>query len=417
MKFKLFFLLSLIVSYRVFSQTSQTPYSLKGVGEIIYPGTITNTGIGGISVAYPSGINFNITNPACLSINSLTTFEAGFIGETRTLSNDTITQHNSSGNLGYLAICFPVKSGFWSSGFSLMPYSYVNYNILSAELVDGSPDTAKISYKGLGGINSFSWSNGFLFFNSLAVGFKVSYLFGSITDEIIVDLPTTSSYKTAFYAKNNYKDFNFNFGIDYRIPLSKKINLNIGGIYETATDLKVLHSERLDRRAPGTGVIITSDTIYTDKKGSTRLPERIGIGLSFVKSEKWMIGLEYMSQSWSEFRGFDNQSDNLKDSKRYAAGFEIIPNINSMNNYLAHIVYRTGISYTQTPYTLDNSNVNELGLNLGLSLPVGKSSLLNVSFQFGNRDNKADVRITENYFRFSLGLTYNDRWFLRRRIE
>ena len=144
MKFKLFFILSFLISCAVFAQTSQTPYSIKGIGEIIYPGTISNTSMGGISVAYPSAYNFNIANPAFLSINGLTTFEAGFIGETRTLSDDSVTQRNSSGNLGYLAISFPVKSGFRTTGFSLMPYSYVNYYIKTFQLVDGSPDTATV---------------------------------------------------------------------------------------------------------------------------------------------------------------------------------------------------------------------------------------------------------------------------------
>jgi hypothetical protein len=417
MKFRLFFTLSFIISSAAFAQTSQTPYSIKGIGEIIYPGTISNNSMGGISVAYPSAYNFNVANPAMLAINGLTTFEAGFIGETRKLSNDSITQHNSSGNLGYLAISFPVKSGFWSSGFSLLPYSYVNYNILTTQLVDGSPDTAKISYKGIGGVNSVSWSNGFLLFKSLTLGFKVSYLFGSTSYETIIDLSKTSSYQTAFYANNNVKDINFNFGIDYRIPLSKKFDLNIGGIYETANDLNVNRSERLDRRIPSTGVIMSSDTLFYDKKGTVFLPDRIGMGLTFIRNGKWIIGLEYMSQNWSLFRDYYNNTQNMKDSRRYSAGFEIVPDINSMNNYLAHIIYRAGVSYYQTPYILDNSDVNELGLNFGLSLPVGKSSLVNLGFQIGNRDNQADVRIKENYFRISLGLTYDDRWFIRRRIE
>jgi hypothetical protein len=417
MKFKLFLIILPILSCAAFAQTSQTPYSIKGIGEIIYPGTISNTSMGGISIAYPSAYSFNISNPALLSINGLTTFEAGFIGESRSLSNDSITQHNSSGNLGYLAICFPIKSGMWTSGFSLMPYSYVNYYIKTTQMVDGSPDTANISYKGKGGVNSVSWSNGFLFFKTLSVGLKVSYLFGLTSYETIIDLPKTGAYQTAFYASNNVRDINLNIGINYRIPLSKKYNLNIGGIYETANNLNVYRSERLERRRPDTGVVMSSDTILSNQKGSTYLPERIGLGLTLVKTGKWVFGLEYLGQKWSQFKNYYDNNQNLKDSRRYAAGFEIVPNINSMNNYFAHLFYRVGVSYYQTPYILDNSDVNELGLNFGLSLPVGKSSLVNLGFQFGNRDNKADIRIKENYFRISLGISYDDRWFIRRKIE
>ena len=188
MRFRFIFAQLLFVTITCFSQTAQTPYSSKGLGDIIYPGTVNNNGMGGISIAYPSNINFNLINPALLSINSLTTFEVGFTGERRSITSDTLRQNNGSGNLSYLALCFPLVSGHFSTGFSLTPYSYVNYNIKSEIPVIGSTDTVDINYKGSGGVNSLSWSNGVLLFKSLALGVRLSYLFGSITDETVFDL-------------------------------------------------------------------------------------------------------------------------------------------------------------------------------------------------------------------------------------
>jgi hypothetical protein len=119
MKFKFFFVSRLFVSIKGFSQTSQTPYSSKGIGDVIYPGTISNIGMGGITIAYPSSYNFNPSKPALLSFNNFTTVEVGFTGERKAISNGSLTHHNGSGNLNYLSISFPVKNGFWSSGLSL----------------------------------------------------------------------------------------------------------------------------------------------------------------------------------------------------------------------------------------------------------------------------------------------------------
>ena len=70
-----------------------------------------------------------------------------------------------------------------------------------------------------------------------------------------------------------------------------------------------------------------------------------------------------------------------------------------------------------TPYKVNKDQIYDFGINFGVSLPVGQASLVNLALQYGQRDGSLDTSISESYFRISLGLTVNDVWFYRRKIE
>ena len=417
MKNKLLVFLLFWGTVSAYSQSTQTPFSSKGLGEIIYPGTINNLGMGGISIAYPSSYCYNLLNPAMLAINNYTTFDMGAAGETRNISNGSLSQNNTSGDLSFVSLGFPVKRGFWSSGFSLNPYSYLNYNISSREMINNSTDTAVVYYKGTGGINNLSWSNGFLFFKSLAIGAKVSYLFGSNISESVVNIPNKTAYTAALYDQNTVHDINLGLGIDYRLNLSTNYTIHLGGIYETPNTLNIKHTERLERRDVSSGQVKYADSLITNEKGSSYLPERFGAGVSLVRNGKWVFGLEYLAQNWSKYKNFYNSNDGLIDSRRYATGIEFIPNSASLTNYFARVIYRAGVYYNQQQFQVDLNQVNEFGINFGVSLPVSRPSLVNLALQFGSRSSNGKIAINENFIRISLGLTYNDIWFIRRRID
>ncbi|HLF35424.1 MAG TPA: hypothetical protein VI583_14360, partial [Cyclobacteriaceae bacterium] len=123
------------------------------------------------------------------------------------------------------------------------------------------------------------------------------------------------------------------------------------------------------------------------------------------------------AQDWSKYRNFNNSNDNLVNNSRYAGGIEFVPDMNSIDNYFLRAIYRAGFSYATTQYLVGNAPVNEIGINFGVSLPVSRTSLVNLAVQAGNRGNNTDLAIKENYLRISLGFTYNDKWFIRRRID
>ncbi|TAE95888.1 MAG: hypothetical protein EAZ80_08905, partial [Runella slithyformis] len=103
-----------------------SPYSALGIGEQYSSGFSTNNGMGDVGVSSANGLYINPMNPALLVRNRYTTFDVGLLGNYKLLKDSRQQQREFGGNLGYIALSFPAGPK-WSLGFSLKPYSYVNY--------------------------------------------------------------------------------------------------------------------------------------------------------------------------------------------------------------------------------------------------------------------------------------------------
>jgi hypothetical protein len=414
--------LMFFLSFQLMAQTTQSPYTALGIGDIIQPGLVNNMGMGGTTIAYPSNKNFNLMNPAMLGIRGyFTSFEIGFSGERRMITSDTLSQTNGAGNINYIALAFPIKQSRIAAGIGLAPYSYVDYNIISKNEIDGSEEEADVNFKGSGGLNTFFYSTGFNLFKSLALGFKVSYLFGSKTEETIFDIDQPSAFSSALYESTKVSDFLLSFGGTYYLKVGEKSQIFLAGIYELGTDVNATRDERLEQRQKFTGLLLSTDTIVFGLKENVRLPQKYGIGISYAYGTKWLISSDLIIQDWNKYTNPRNEMKYpLVKSYRIGLGAEFIPDAASVSNYFNRMIYRAGVSYELTPYLLNNDQVYDFGINFGVSLPVinrNSPSLVSLAFQYGQRSGGADFSITESYFRLALGFTINDIWFYRRKIE
>ena len=109
----------------------------------------------------------------------------------------------------------------------------------------------------------------------------------------------------------------------------------------------------------------------------------------------------------------------LKDCYKLNAGAEWMPNPMS-RNFLNHVRYRIGAGFT-TPYYYINGQEGpkDFHVTLGFGIPImnvyNSRSILNISAEWQRRS--ADQLITENTFFFNIGLTFNERWFAKWKIE
>lgn len=72
-----------------------------------------------------------------------------------------------------------------------------------------------------------------------------------------------------------------------------------------------------------------------------------------------------------------------------------------------------GLQYEKTPFVFNGEDINDFGINFGVTLPVSNASSIHTSFLFGQRGKTENDLIRERYFRVSLGITFNDRWFTK----
>ena len=114
------------------------------------------------------------------------------------------------------------------------------------------------------------------------------------------------------------------------------------------------------------------------------------------------------------------QSGLLSDRTRVSVGADYAADPNHPSNYLKRVHLRLGAAYA-TPYYKINGHdgPKELALTAGLGLPLlnkwENRSVLNISAQWVHTSAK-DL-ITENAFRINVGLTFNERWFFKWRID
>ena len=82
--------------------------------------------------------------------------------------------------------------------------------------------------------------------------------------------------------------------------------------------------------------------------------------------------------------------------------------------------YRAGAYYRQDPRTSTGTDFNDIGITLGLGMPVilprQQASFVNLALEIGKIGTNSPIE--ETYFRFTAGFTLNDNsWFYKRRFE
>lgn len=419
------------VTADVISQSAASPYSIFGIGTLSNKALVYHNNMGGLGISNGKPWILNNINPALLPLNNFSTFDAGIYTEKRMLSTSDLNQSNTTGGLGYLTFGFPVKSNKWTMAVGLMPYSNVSYNIVTRGTVINHDEAgADYQYKGDGGINQVYLSSGwqiipkFLYF-----GVRAGYSFGTVTDESTITInervyrdeeDTIGIAKTfrssTFNRSSRYSDFLFEGGIYMKKQIGKKMEVNLGFIYELASNMNTTRDETLE--IIDDSPIPPTDTIVYDDKGITFLPQKFGIGLSLSKAYKWTFGIDFYSRDWSQFKSDFGSEQELTQSYEIIIGGEFTPDFFSVNNYFKRATYQFGFNYEQTPVIINNTNIEDIGINFGVSLPVGSASILNVGFKYGQLGTTSNGLIREDYFKINLGMTFNDRsygWYRNQR--
>lgn len=136
--------------------------------------------------------------------------------------------------------------------------------------------------------------------------------------------------------------------------------------------------------------------------------------------------MDYSLQKWSsleapiyESHTYTMRSGFYKDRSKLTAGGEFCNNPMG-RRFFDRIRYRVGASYATPYYTINGQDgPKEISVSAGFGIPIINSannrSILNISGQWVNRS--ADGLIKENTFRINIGLTFNERWFMKWKVD
>lgn len=408
---------------------TNSPYSQYGLGILSDRSQGFSRGMNGVGLALRKGNIVNTLNPASYSaIDSLTMiFDAGLSGQVTSFKEGGKSINANNADFEYAAGCFRLLRNV-GVGFGVLPYSNVGYTYTSNTYVDRETGTIPETYTGSGGLHQVFVGMGWNVLKPLSIGVNASYLWGSYKRSV-GSTGTSSVNSLSKVYSASVSSYNIEMGLQWQQPLNRQDMLTIGVTYGLGHKLGADAECSVYNSDVTTSVVDTTTTVIGN---ALSLPTSFGVGLGWTHADKLFVGADLSLQKWGSepFPSFSKGGTNgagtytlndgqLKDRYRVALGGDYVPSSQS-RHLLNRVHYRFGAGYA-TPYIRVNGQdgPKELSLSAGLGIPLQNSynnrSLLNISFQWAHAS--ADRLITENTFRINLGLTFNERWFAKWRID
>lgn len=410
----------LLLSLASFAQEgTASPYSFYGIGDVRFKGTIESRSMAGIQVEQDS-IHLNLDNPASYSNLKLTTFTVGGTYNSTTLKNSSASEKASRTTFDYLAVGLPM--GKLGVGFGLIPYSSVGYKI---EVVSNEVGGLNTRDFGTGGLNKAFFGASYKIAPNFTVGANVDYNFGRIetTNFQYINGVATGSRELN---RADLSGVSFNFGAMYQTKVSGKLSLYSSLSYRLESKLASNNTRNVAvvDFSSGFDFFAVQSADEDTFNANLTLPSELKIGIGIGESKRWLVGAQFISASEGNLANTYNTNVNSNinvsydKAMKYSIGGYFIPNYNSFTSYAKRIVYRAGIKYEETGMIVNSQSIKDKGVSFGFGLPVtGTFSNVNLGFEFGKRGITSAGLIEENYAKISIGLSLNDRWFVKRKFE
>lgn len=408
---------------------TNSPYSQYGLGVQSDQTTGFNRGMNGLGIAFREHNQVNTINPASYSaVDSLTfLFDVGFSGQVTNFKEGNRKLNANNADFEYAVAAFRLARNFGLS-FGILPYTNIGYNYSTTGKTAGSASTTYAnSYYGEGGLHQAYIGLGYQFFKGFSLGANVAYLWGDYT-RLVTNSYTDSYAKTIqkIYTANvtNYK---LEFGAQYQFNIDKKNIITLGATFTPGHKLGADPECKVISTNPSTAV---SDTAPYSVNNGLEIPMLFSVGATWDHNRQLKLGADYTYQKWSSvafpvYNVINNVPQYALDGNYYTdrhkltAGGEYCGDEQS-RYFLKRLHIRAGVSYA-TPYTKINGNdgPSELSASVGFGIPIvnnyNNRSILNISGQWVRTS--AKNFITENTFRINIGLTFNERWFMKWKVD
>lgn len=409
-------MLAIAFAVASFAQSStRSPYSQYGIGLLAEQSSGFSRGMNGAGLGLRQGNVVNTLNPASYSaIDSLTMIlDMGISGQLTHFEEGTAKVNAKTASFDYAVGGFRLFPNV-GMAFGLLPLSNIGYDYNIVEPIKNSNSTTTVNYEGSGGLHQVFLGVGWRVFRPLSVGVNASYLWGEIDRSVVSVAASDVSSMTRLYSAS-IKSYKLDFGLQWQQPVGKNDVVTLGltaGLGHKLGDAEC--QAGLDEK----------NTVVVSK--GYALPMSYGAGLAWKHGVSLLVDADFTLQQWGnvDFPAmnagkYELQSDLLKDRYQMKLGADFVPD--PMGRKLAQrIHYRLGAGYSTPYYKIrGNDGPKELSVSAGVGLPLQNSynnrSVLNVSAQWVHTS--APNMIVENTFRINIGLTFNERWFAKWRVD
>ncbi len=415
-------LVALIGSFTTYNSFAQenSPYSRYGLGNIKSTENVANRGMGGISIADTNAQVSNPTNPATFAFLKLTSYQLAVEGTGVTIRNSSESNQTGSLVLSYINIGLPVTKHIGVS-FGLMPQTRSRFEMQEIATISGISQVT-YNYYGGGGTQKVYLGAAYKF-SDYSFGLSTGYLFGNVVNS--TDANFTDSLKIISSSVNsrvNVGGVFLQLGALMNKPLKEKYHIALGASYtlsQRAGAKKDTYWKSYRGSVASPTYEYSVDSII-EYKGKIIIPGKLSVGAMFSNSNYWKAGIDFVTSNWSNYRSFGEQ-DSTTTSWMLKVGGAITPDADAVGKTWKRITYRAGLYTGKDIFRFNSTNLPVMGGTIGFGYPIRRTMLsigqINASLDIGKRGTTKNGLLSEGYTRFSLGFTFNDKWFIPRKYD
>lgn len=422
-------LASVCITPAVAQSGTNSPYSQYGLGLLNEQSSGFNRGMNGLGLAFREHNQVNYINPASYSaLDSLTfIFDAGLSGQITNFNENGHKINANNADFEYAVAAFRAFKHVGVS-FGIVPFTNVGYNYAITDYLNDDRDVAYTNtYSGSGGIHQVYFGAGWEFLKGLSVGANISYLWGDIDRSVINSYSDGSINTLSKYYTASVKSYKLDVGLQYQLALDKKNALAIGLTYGLGHKLGTDPTCNIISTNTMTAV---ADTASFTVNNGLEIPTSFGAGVMWNHANKLKLGADFSYQQWGSLQypvyrvvndepRYELTDDYYKDRYKVTVGGEFC-NDEMSRRFFDRIRFRAGVSYATSYYNINGlDGPDEISASIGFGIPIvnayNNRSVLNISGQWVH--SAANGLLTENTFRINIGITFNERWFMKWKVD
>lgn len=396
------------------------PYSSIGIGVVNKNSNGILNGMSGTSYALQSPYYVNFRNPASYAAYDSLSFVADAAASiyVTDLAEGNAVQRNTYARPDYIAIGLPVTR-HWRTSVGILPYSTIGYDMEESRMEEDL-NLVEYRYTGKGGLNQVYWGNAFRLCKGLSIGLNASYMFGTFYDYRRTEFSEGYFYNTSVNDAFNVKGIHLTGGLQYMFNIKKDHQIGLGVVYSNTAYIWAKENLLINYYSGDYSSVTTYDTALCDNslRGNLYIPQAVGGGLSYTFKEKLTVAADVTWQNWAKYK-FMGHGDSLKNALTTSIGVQFIPDPYSAK-FMKRITLRAGARFSTGEFIFQNKPVTEFGVSLGVGIPLTTfttHSSINFLFEYGKLGTASKNLLQQNYFKFTLCFTLQEKWYQRMKLD
>ncbi len=403
----IFALLVTVYSYAQTNSLTGSPYSLFGLGVENNSNTGRSSGLGKTGIALDANYGINLYNPASFITlkKDEITFDFGGSAEIINISNNDLNEQTTTYNFTNISLAFN-RNDKYGIGLTLKPATNVGYALTGIENnIEGSNEQFTTNIDGTGGLNEIRLDYARTYFKNLNVGIKAAYLFGKIeeTESII----TSGSY-LQIDETNYYSGAQLGLGLQYNLKDKHQFGFTVDfpTVLKGSQDVSIIKYSN--------DAFSTVDESEDESIDNFYLPLKLGFGYS-TKIKNLMLTADYNKSFWSTTGQSDAIGDYTdQDIFSLGASYAVDP---TSYKYWERVDFRMGLNYNSGYLKVNDTNIDTYTASIGVGLPIGKRSLVNISYALGKKGTTESILIKEYVNTLNINISLSDLWFQKRKFN